>query len=313
VKPLNLFLFIQDMLILYIIGFLGFIARKKGILSRHATQDLTQLLLTFTLPFLILYSMGQPYDLSEVGIYFWLIPISCLILLVAIGLARFIKRKISLPDERKSVFEGLVLFGNQGFIGFAIIWSLFPEQGVLYVSLFNLPYLILIWTYGIYLFAGKDEAIPWRKLLFNPGILATGIGILIFFLPFHWPRMFDHLFEMVGNTTIPLSMLLIGTMIANINIKHSIHLLKDKTVWGMAATRLLLIPLLLFPLLFFSLPFPLLATAILVSATPAAPTIALYAQKYNGDTEYAAIGSACTTVLSVVTIPILYVLLSFFY
>lgn len=310
---MSLGIFLQEMLVLYIIGCIGFIARKKEILNHHASQVLTQLILNVTLPFLILYAMGQPHSSEITGKVFWLIPISVIILSIAVSFTFTLRKALPMPEERRSVFEGLIIFGNQGFIGFALVSSLFPEQGALFVSMFNLPYLILIWTYGIYLFVGNNENIPWKKIFLNPGILATCIGLIIFILPLHWPDMVSSLLNIVGSATIPLSMLLIGALLANMGLQHSYKLLKDKTIWTVTALRLIILPLLLFPLVFFSLPFPLIATAVLVTATPAAPTVALYAQTYGGDMNYAAVGSAWTTGLSVVTIPALYILLYGFY
>ena len=301
------------MLVLYIIGIVGFVFRKKGVLNEHSTHVLTQLILSLTLPFLILYSMDHPYNMKEAANLFWLIPISAFILFLSCVLALLLRRLMNLPVSQQSVFEGLIVFGNQGFIGFALISSLFPNEGALYVTLFNLPYLILIWTYGIYLFVGKKEYVQWGKIFLNPGILSTLIGLTIFMLPFHWPTVISNVFHRVGSATIPLSMLLMGALIANMNVKSSLLLLKNKTLWLITGVRLMVIPLFLFPLIFFPLPFPILATAILVSGMPAAPTIALYAQRYGGDTNYAAMGSASTTLLSVVTIPVLYMLLYFLY
>lgn len=314
VLTLSLVAFFQEMIVLYVIGLIGFFARKKGVLNEHSTGVLTQLLLSLSLPFLILYSMGQPYQMNMVTNLFWLIPISVFILFISCVFALWLRRLMALPENRKSVFEGLIIFGNQGFIGFALITSIFPDNGALFVTIFNLPYLILIWTYGIYLFVGKKEYIQWRQVFLNPGILSTLIGFFIFILPYHLPNVLLSIFKSVGSTTIPLSMLLMGALIANIELKESfLFHLKNKTLWMVTFVRLMVIPLCLFPLLFISLPLPLLVTAILVSGMPAAPTIALYAQKFGGDTNYAAMGSAWTSLLSIVTIPFLYMLLYFIY
>ncbi|MBN6205436.1 AEC family transporter [Ralstonia pickettii] len=312
VIAVSLSVFFQEMLILYVIGIIGFLIRKKGILNEHSIEVLTQLILSLTLPFLILYSMDQPYNMEMAKQVFWLIPISVFILILSSGLALFIRKNLNLPENQHSVFEGLIIFGNQGFIGFALISSLFPDKGALYVTLFNFPYLILIWTYGIYLFVGKKEYVQWRKIFFNPGILSTLIGLFIFILPVHWPAVLSSIFKSVGSTTIPLSMLLIGALIANMSL-NNFSLLKDKVLWMITGIKLLIVPLFLFPLLIFSFPFPMLVTAVLVSGMPSAPTIALYAQKFGGDMNYAAMGTLLTTLLSVLTIPVLYILLYFFY
>ncbi|MFK4998434.1 AEC family transporter [Bacillus sp. N9] len=193
---------------------------EKGVLNGHSTEVLTRLILSLTLPFLILYTMGEPYDINIAGNLFWLIPISAFILTLSCVIALLIRKSLKLPENRQSVFEGLIVFGNQGFIGFAIISSLFPDKGALYVTLFNLPYLILIWTYGIYLFVGKKRVVQWSMIFLNPGILSTFIGLCIFVLPIHLPATVSNILKSVGIMTIPLSMLVIGAFVANINVKN---------------------------------------------------------------------------------------------
>ena len=308
----SLVIFVQQLVVLYAIGFAGFSARKIGILNEHSNEVLTQLILSLTLPFLILYSMDQPYTMKIANHLFWLIPMSAFILILSCVLAFLLMRLMKLPENQQSVFEGLIVFGNQGFIGYALITSLFPELGALYVTIFNFPYLILIWTYGIYLFVGRKDYIPWRKIFFNPGILSTFLGLLIFVLPIQWPSLVSNLLKSIGNMTIPLSMLVIGIFAADMNLKKTLFLLKGKSLWVVTSFRLLIIPILLFPFIFLPLPFPLLATAILVSGMPSASTIALYAQKFGGDKDYAAMGTLWTTLLSILTLPALYILLILF-
>src|SRR5690625_6187624 len=82
-----------------------------------------------------------------------------------------------------------MIFGNEGFIGFAFCYILMSDQGIIYLTLFNICYLVLIWTYGIYLFTKKEQIENWRILFLNPGILATLIGLCILFLPFSLPTV----------------------------------------------------------------------------------------------------------------------------
>lgn len=301
--------FFQEMIILYLIGCIGFLAFKFKVFNTNTIDSLNRIVLNLTLPFLILHSLGQTYSMETVEKVYWLPLISVYIMFVAILLAFFLRKMLHLSHDRGKVFEGLIIFGNQGFIGFAILTVLFPEQGALYVSLFNMPYLVLIWTYGIYLFVGKKEGIPWNMIFLNPGIVATLAGMVLFILPFQLPYILSEVLYSVGSTTIPLSMLLIGALIANINFAIVYKLWKDKDLWIITGMRLIGVPLFLFPLIIFKLPFPLLATVILVTGTPAAPTMALFSQKYGGDTDFAAVGSAWTTILSSLSIPLLYLLL----
>src|SRR5690606_30548162 len=179
--------FIREMLVLYMIALLGFITRKRGILNEYADEVLTQLVLYITLPALILFSLDIPFSIQVIHELFWLVLMSIYILVISILLAAKMRKSSHLPEKQKNVYEGLTIFGNQGFIGYAVSFILLKEQGIVYLTMFNICYLILIWTYGVHIFTKGQNRIQWRKIFLNPGIVATFIGLLVLFFPFSWP------------------------------------------------------------------------------------------------------------------------------
>ncbi|WP_313799747.1 AEC family transporter [Cytobacillus sp.] len=305
--------FLQEMLVLYGIAFLGFIVRKKNILNEHANDVLTQFILYITLPALILFSLDIPFSANIIKDFLWLISMSIYILVLSCFLAKWMKKRAVLTHKQKNVYEGLIIFGNQGFIGYAVSSILLGEQGIIYLTIFNLCYLILIWTYGLFLFSKSQHTFIWKQVFCNPGIFSTFIGIILFLLPYHLPVIVSSVLESMGNMTIPLSMLLIGSMIAKVNYKELFLLIKNSYLWKMAFARLLFIPFLLLPFTFLSVPFSLLIIAMLVSGMPAAPTITLFSQKYSADTLFASLGVLITTLLCIFTIPLLYLILNIIY
>lgn len=304
---------LQEMLVLYGIAFLGFIVRKKNILNEHTNEVLSQLVLFITLPALILSSLDISFSADIVKDFLWLISMSMYILVLSCILAKWMKKRAVLEQKQKNVYEGLIIFGNQGFIGFAVSFILLGEQGIIYLTIFNLCYLILIWTYGVFLFSKSKHTFNWKEIFWNPGILSTFIGIILFLFPFHLPVMISRGLESLGKMTIPLSMLLIGSLIAKVNNKELYLMIKNSYLWKMALARLLFIPFLLLPFAFLTVPFSLLIIAILVSGMPAAPTITLFSQKYGGDTLFASLGVLITTLLCIFTIPLLYFILNIIY
>ncbi|WP_102275007.1 AEC family transporter [Cytobacillus massiliigabonensis] len=305
--------FLQEMLTLYGIAILGFFVRKRGILNEHANDVLTHLILNITLPALILFSLDISFSFDTIKDFLWLISMSMYILVLSCFLARWMKKRAELEKKQKNVYEGLIIFGNQGFIGYAVSFILFGEQGIIYLTIFNLCYLILIWTYGIFLFSNSKDAISWKQIFMNPGILSTFAGLILFLLPANLPAMVSSGLESVGKMTIPLSMMLIGSLVAKVKDKDLFLLIKNRYLWKMAIARLLFIPFLLLPFAIISVPDSLLITAILVSGMPAAPTITLFSQKYGADTLFASLGVLITTMLCIVTIPLLYLILNIFY
>lgn len=304
--------FLQEMLILYGIAILGYIVRKKGILNDNANDVLTQLILTVTLPAMILFSLDISFSFTIVKDFLWLILMSAYILGLSIFIASWMRRRSKLPEKQKCVYEGLTIFGNQGLIGYAVSYVLLGEQGIVYLTIFNLCYLILIWTYGIYLFNKRKVTVSWKSIFLNPGILSTLSGLVIFLLPIRLPEMISTGLESIGKMTIPLSMMMIGILIANVKMKEAFIFMKNIYLWKSAFVKLLLIPILLLPFAGLSVPFPLITIAVLVSGMPSAPTISLYSQKYGADTAFSSFGVLLTTLLCVFSIPFLYMLLNFF-
>src|SRR5690625_2085699 len=174
------------MIPLYIMALIGFASRRIKILHSHANQVITQIMLYITLPALILYSLNTNLTKDILTDFAWLITMSIFVLSISVFIGLLLRRKAALPLKQKSVYESLIIFGNQGFIGFAISYILMEEQGIIYLTLFNICYLILIWTYGIYLFNRSERSVNWKALFFNPGILSTLSGLLMLCLQFRW-------------------------------------------------------------------------------------------------------------------------------
>lgn len=298
--------FILAMIPLYIMAIIGFTARKLRVFNRHANQVLTQLMLYITLPALILFSLHTTFSFDLLINFIWLVIMSIFVLFISVFTAACLRKKAALPAKQKSVFESLIIFGNQGFIGFAVIYILMAEQGIIYLTMFNICYLILIWTYGIYLFTKHKQSINWSLLFFNPGILATLVGLGMLVLPFSWPGIMLTTFEEVGKMTIPLSMILIGSFLADIKKTDFIQYGKNRYIWLAAILKLIILPLALVVFVFLPVPHALIIVAMLTSAMPSATTTSIYAQKFGADASFASFGVILTTILCIMTIPIIY-------
>jgi len=312
--------FFEELVVLYLIALAGYISKKSRIFSNEADIILTQIILYITLPALILFSLDFPFSTSVLLDFFILIFLSVFSLCMACIIAYIISKKSKLCPKRKGVFQGLIIFGNQGFLGYAICQVLFQEEGIMYAAIFNLFYLVLIWTYGIYIIANNMLEFSWKMIILNPGTIATSIGMIMFFLPVGWPETISYFFKTLGMPTTPLSMLLIGSIVADLDIKKALEMCKDKYIWIVVFIKLLLNPLFIILIGFlnakyalFNINFTALSVAVLVAAMPSAPTISLYAKKYESDVIYASIGLCVTTLLLPLTLPVLYWLLNLFY
>jgi len=282
----TMLLLAQELLILYGISLIGFVAKRTKVLSEHADAVLTQLILYITLPALILYSMSFSFSSAYFLAFGQLILLSAYALAMAILFAFFLSRNSYLEDSKSGVYQSLMIFGNQGFIGFAVCFLLFAEQGVVYAAAFNILYLLLIWTYCPYLIGNKQALFTWKGFLLNPGILATFAGLVLSLLSLPLPSSALTLLENVGKMTIPLSMLLIGGLLANLKWKELYEYIRDYHLWFACLVKLVLFPLLLLPAFLLPIPPIILFIAIIITASPSAPTTTLFAQKYQGEFDW---------------------------
>ncbi|MDQ0207273.1 AEC family transporter [Alkalicoccobacillus murimartini] len=295
------------MLELYFMFAVGFLAYRIGWLAPISKSVLTNLLLYVTLPCLIVSSLHIPFDKSLGEGIAVLILLSVYFLGSTAYMAKWSAKRLNLGQDTTGVFQNLLLFGNQGFIGIAVVSQLLGSGSLFLAVVFNLVYFILIWTYGIWVMCRGDSTIRLTSLWKNPGLMATLVGLCLFFLPFSLPSPLIQSVSRIGEMTVPLSMLVIGCFAASIPLREVRHYLTSKIVWIVTLSRLLVLPVCLFlPILFLQIPFEWLAIAVLLSASPCAPTISLFAEKYGGDTNLATISVLVTTLAASGTLPLLF-------
>lgn len=295
------------MLELYLIFLAGFLAYRLGWLVPASRLVLTNLLLYVTLPCLIISSLHIPFDASLGEGIIVLMLLSIYFLGSTAMIAKWFANQMSLNKNTTGVFQNLLLFGNQGFIGVAVVAQLLGSDSLFLAVVFNLVYFILIWTYGIWVMGKEQSRLNLISLWKNPGLVATIVGLCFFFLPISLPAPLFQALNSLGEMTVPLSMLVIGCFVAYVPMRDVIQYLLSKMVWVVILFRLIILPMFLFlPILLLQIPFEWLAVAVLLSATPCAPTISLFAEKYGGDTNLATISVLVSTLAASGTLPLLY-------
>ncbi|QQK79004.1 AEC family transporter [Salicibibacter cibi] len=299
---------------LYVIAFIGFFCAKKQLFPPGSEKVLSNLLLYVALPCLIIHSLNIPFSYAQAFTAFTMLLLSAYYLIMAIFLSRFLNKKLNKAADRSGVFQNLLIFGNQGFIGMAIIFALFGADALFIATVFNLIYFLLIWSYAIMIMKPNDTARPpFTDFLKNPGFLATFTGLFLFIMPFQIPSFMASPIQMLGDMTIPLSMLVIGVSLSNITASQLHSLIREPLLYFTVILRNLVLPSILFIPLFFLPIFPkdLLVIALLLAAMPCAHTITIYSIKYGGDTNFSSTVVLLSTFMTIITIPALYFLATF--
>ena len=176
---------------------------------------------------------------------------------------------------------------------------------MIYAVAYNVAYLLVSWTVGVSLFQGRQN-VSLKRVLLNPNVIAAFLGFAVFCLNITLPDILSQTMSLIGGLTTPLSMLLIGTRISGIRLSE----LRDKDYHITAALRLIVLPLMLYILLLpLHLDPAVWSTLYLLTAMPCGTLSAMQAELYGGDARFAARAIAYSTLLSLVTVPIVSMLL----
>ena len=216
-------------------------------------------------------------------------------------LAQILPRLIGVQKSDIGVYKMMTTFNNIGFMGFPVIAAAYGNGALIYAVPFSIMFNILCYTWGIQTLCGGGEKENWKRII-NIGTISGIISIVLFFMQIPVPKMICSLSAGLSNLTGPLSMLVIGISIAAMELKD---LFTDIKLLKFALIKLLAVPVAAMFLVCQVIDNRLICEVFLVMmATPAASMCAMLSQQYGGDYELAAKGVALTTILSVVTMPI---------
>ena len=286
---------------LFLIILIGVYGTKKNIINEEVNKGLRRILLEITLPLLVINSFS--FDFAEgMGKNVFISFIYSIVFIAIGGIISYILL-IPMKGEKKKILHFANIFSNCGFIGFPIINSLYGAEGVVYTSIFNMIFTIVIWTYGVMIFSDKISKENIKKVLVNPAIIAVYIGIPMMLFKIKLPSAILDTTKIVGDMTAPISMIIVGSILSKINIKD---VFKEVSVYYGALIKLVLIPLGLIGIkAVLKDNSNIINTIIIIQAMPAAAMTSIFAADFNKEKEYSAIVVFITTLLSIVTIPII--------
>ena len=278
----------------------GMYCCKKGIIDERTKQKLVDLILKITLPCMIFNSFNRPLTpdvLKKIALVF--VVAACIALLSFLGGKVLYNRY---PQERRSILQYCTLVNNSGFLGMPMVSSVYGDSGLLYASIFIIPNRIMMWTAGLSLFTVSDFKTKCKNILLNPCIITVFLGLARRIIGIPLPVFLDNAIGNIGSITSPLSMMVIGTMLVGVSWKA----LLEPSIFYLAAVRLILLPLIAL-IIMNALHFEPMLTGVslILTGMPAGSTSALLAAKYGADEDYASRCIITTTILSLVTIPIL--------
>lgn len=295
-------LLLQQMLVLFVYMMLGFFLARKGVLDERAGKTFSWMVVNVANPALIILpTINKETTLSPEQIWEAL-KLAVIMYVALIVIAKVITMFMRTSME-KNLYQMMMIFNNIAFMGFPIVAAAYGPDALLYSALFTLPFCMLIYTYGIVLITANGEKQEKLKLrsIFNIGVIAVIFALAMLFIKPDMPEFVITATKGVSNLTGPLSMMVIGISLAGMKLKD---VFCDKTLWLFSFVKLLVIPIIGTLIVIQLLDNDLLCHVCMVMlGTPVASMVVMLAQTYDADSELMSRGVALTTILSVITIP----------
>ncbi len=303
--------FIQVLVLFMLMG-LGFIGNKTNIINKAGSNVMSDVVMYFVTPCLIINSFSNMEKDAEhiKGLIICFISFFA-IMAATIALVHIIFRG---KDEKKMrVLRFGLVFSNVGYMGIPLQEAVLGQEGVFYGSVCVGVFNILVWTYGVICSSGSLKNMSVKKLVFNPGLIAVTIGLIIFLFSVpvaeYAPPISLTLSNMAGLNT-PIAMMVIGFNLANSDILAS---LKSGSTYLVSALRLIVVPLVsLFVLLLCGIKGDILVSLVVAASAPVAAVTTVFTIKYDNDVNTSVNLVAFTTLLSIITMPVIVALAQVF-
>ena len=288
-------------LVLFMILIIGIICSRLKIISKEGQGSLSNLLINIVLPCNIIASFSSHIESGDMAKNLILaLVLSAVIQALAVLFGGKLFSRF--PKNEKDVMHYGLICSNSSFIGMPVADNIYGSLGVVYVSMFQLPIRITMWTLGLALFTDVDRKSAIKTILLHPCIVSMAIGIIIMVFAPPLPGFVTSTIDYLSKCTIPLSMLIIGCILSDCTIKE----IFDKSALYFSLIRLVIFPLVVFAILkLIHIDDVLLGVSVIMSGMPAGSTTAILADKYNCDSEFASEIVFVSTMGSLITIPIL--------
>ena len=284
--------------------FMGYAVVKAGLMKSSESKSVSVILVYLVIPCVIIKAFQVDYtpDVQK-GLFLAIaaaVAIHIFFLLITIPLKKIFQMDV--------IEQATSIYSNAGILVIPLVQELLGQDYVIYSSAYIAVQLILLWTQGKNMLC-EEEKLEWKKIFLNVNIISIIAGIVLFLFRIKLPAGVQDVLGMMNNMIGPLGMLLAGMAIAEVPLKS---IFTKKRNYLSVALRLLLYPvlgLLLMKAIQIVVNLEnssqILLTVYLACVTPACASVTSMAQLYDKDAAYASSLDVLTTLLSIVTMPVM--------
>lgn len=298
----NLIIVSEQVAILFILIALGFACGKIKIIKSSSAKVLTDLVLYFATPCIMIKSFQEVrYDPSLVLNLAVTALCAVLIITGSIIIVRLIFR--DKDENRKVVLRFASVFSNCGFMSLPLQQAVLGSKCVFYGAVFVAVFNVIVWSYGLIEMSGGKKAFSAKKLILNPGVIGAVAATVLFVARVDLPNIILSPISYIAALNTPIPMLVIGYHLSQTKIKKH---LTDPAVYAVTAVRLVAIPIAaLFLMKLCGVESDILIACTVASSAPVAAMTTMFSTKFDRDTQLSVGLVSITTLVSIITMPVI--------
>ena len=291
----------QQVLVLFVLIAIGFICGKKGIINDASSRGMTDLVLYVVTPCVMITAFQRSFSIELLGRVILAAVCAALVMAGSILVAKLVFHDKN--ESRKKVMQFSTVFSNCGFMSLPLQKAILGDNGWFYGSIFVAVFNLFVWTYGLVAMSGDRKQLSVKKLVFNPGIVGVVIAIILFVCSITLPYIISQPIVYLSDLNTPLPMLIIGYHLSKADFKKAFT---DAGTYLAMGARLVIIPIAVTLILsVFRLDKDMVIAFVIASSAPTAATTTMFASKFNRDVELSVSVVASTTLVSIITMPLI--------
>ncbi len=300
---MNTSVVVNQVLMLFFPVVIGYIIIKLGVVKEEFTKNLSSFIFNVTLPCAIVSALQFDFDRQILIKSALLIVISVIITVFSWVFGTVAAKVLKAKGSSNNTIVYSLMFSNFSFMGYPVASAFMGEEGLIYATMFSLPMYVLVQSWGVALINNEGERKFKRTYILNAPLIASVIGFTMFLTGLRFPTAIDGTIGMLGSMTTPLAMIVVGLSLSVEPLKKTFTGIRFYVV---AFLRLIVLPLIVFyALVGLKINIDICRISAIIAMMPVAANIIVTSATYGKDTTDPARAVLLSTVLSVITIPLM--------
>lgn len=297
----------EQILAMFLVVGVGYALVKTGLLKSEESKVISNIVVYVCMPCVTVDAFQIEMTKDKVQGLLLAVVVAAVVHAVMIGLVKLLGR----PLGFNSIEKASMIYSNSGNLVIPLVASVLGKEWVFYTSAYTLVQTMLVWTHGVSVISGESQK-DIRKIVANPNIIALFLGFFLFVSGIQLPVIVGSCVSSLGDMIGPVSMLVIGMLIGNVNL---LWVFRQKRIYLICLIRLVVVPVaaaaamaVIKHLSIHKDAGNILLVVLLATAAPAAAMVTQLAQLYGKDAKYASVINVMSVIFCIVTMPLMVLL-----